>query len=275
VGDAGLDWRCGMTRAAVAMPDEPDDGGAGWNVELLRELLRHGLALKDHGAGSSGKVMLVRSMFPADLDPQRAKQLLPGVPCSSDWLKRIDLDVVVTTNYDRLLVRRVQDGCLVAEARMVLPVATGRSWYARMSPQRLTGIAVIIAGRERADLGEEWRAHLCEQTGRGLPADQQAMEAVGFVRAAVLCRAEDVEDWLWDSVDAVLSSRWISSLFVLLAMVSIAVVFIRQGGLYGLADNIGGVAVVFATALGVIHVGRKVRDVKPPEHKPRRERHQR
>ena len=158
---------------------------------------------------------------------------------------------------------------------MVLPVATGRPWYARMSPQRLTGIAVFIAGRERADLGEEWRAHLCEQTGRGLRADQQAMEAVGFVRAAVLCRAEDVEDRLWESVDAVLASRWMSSLFVLLAMVSMAVVFIRQGGLYGLADNIGGVAVVFATALGVVHVGRKVRGVKPPEHKPRRGRHQR
>jgi hypothetical protein len=138
-----------------------------------------------------------------------------------------------------------------------------------MSPQRLTGIAVFIAGRER---GEEWRAHLGEQTGRGLSADQQAMEAAEFVRAAVLCRAEDVEDWLWESVDAVLASRWMSSLFVLLAMVSIAVVYIRQDGLYGLADNIGGVAVVFATAVGVIHVGRKVRDVKLPEHEPRRKR---
>jgi hypothetical protein len=220
------------------------------------------------------------------------------VPSKSDRLKTIDLAVVTT------FLERDVESCLVAQAKILSPVATdvlpewfrtfvgleeaaslirgyerhwvpGRRWYARMSPQRLTGIAVFIAGRERADLGEEWRAHLREQTGRGLPADQQAVEAVGFVRAAVLCRAEDVEDWLGESVDAVLSSRWMSSLFVLLAMVSIAVVFIRQGGLYGLADNIGGVAVEFATALGVIHVGRKVRDVKPPEHKPRRERRQR
>jgi hypothetical protein len=49
----------------------------------------------------------------------------------------------------------------------------------------------------------------------------------------------------------------------------------ETGGLYGLADNIGGVAVIFFTALGVIHVGRKVRDVKPPERKPRRGRRQR
>jgi hypothetical protein len=263
VGDAGPDWRCGMTRTAIAMSDEPDEpghGDAGRTVELLRELLshNHGVVVSHHGAGSYVKATFLRGILSADVD------LLPT-------LKTIDLDsdVFYTTNYDHLV------RCLAAGNKMVLPSATGRPWYARMSPQRLTGIAVFIAGRERADLGEEWRAHLYEQTGRGLPADQQAMEAVGFVRAAVLCRAEDVEDWLWEAVDAVLASRWMSSLFVLLAMVSIAVVFIRQGGLYGLADNVGGVAVVFAAALGVIHVGRKVRDVKPPEHKPRRERRQR
>jgi hypothetical protein len=265
-----------MTRTAIAMPDEPDepdDGDASRNGDVLRWLLSHGLVVSHHGVGSYAKATILRSIHSADLDLV--------VPSNSDWFKTIGLAVVNTTNYDLENVVVNTTNCdlgrfLVAEAKMVLPVATGRPWYARMSPQRLTGIAVFIAGRrERADLGEEWRAHLSEQTGRGLPPDQQAMEAVGFVRAAVRCRAEDVEDWLWESVDAVLASRWMSSLFVLLAMVSIAVVFIRQGGLYGLADNIGGVAVVFATALGVIHVGRKVRDVKPPEHKPRREGHQR
>jgi hypothetical protein len=76
VGDAGLDWRCGMTGTAIAMPDEPDEpdnGDAGWYGELLVELLRHGLVVKDHGAGSSVRAMVLRSMFPADLDPQRAK----------------------------------------------------------------------------------------------------------------------------------------------------------------------------------------------------------
>jgi hypothetical protein len=250
-----------MTRTAIAPPDEPDDEGPGlwrWHGELPS----HGLVVRHGGAGSYVKATILRSILTADLDLV--------VPSSSDWFKTIDLDVVITTNYDRLLERDVLERCLVHEAKMVLPAATGRPWYARMSPQRLTGIAVFIAGRERADLGEEWRAHLCEQSVRGLPVDQQAMEAAGFVRAALLYRSEDVEDWLWESVDAVLASRWMSSLFVLLAMVSIAIVFIRQGGLYGLADNIGGVAVVFATALGVIHVGRKVRDVKPPQHKPRR-----
>jgi hypothetical protein len=260
-----------MKRTGLAMPDGPDDGDDGrwrWHGNLSDAgLINHLIALVHVAAGSYAKQTVVKSIDPSEIDVV--------VRYWSDVVKMIDLEVINTTNYDRFFERIVLDKCLVAQTKMVLPVTTGRPWYARMSQQRLTGIAVFIAGRERADLGEEWRAHLCEQTGRGLPADQQAMEAAGFVRAAVLCRAEDVEVWLWESVDAVLASRWMSSLFVLLAMVSIAVVFIRQGGLYGLADNIGGVAVVFATALGVIHVGRKLRDVKPPEHKPRRERHQR
>jgi hypothetical protein len=260
-----------MKRTGLAMTDGPDDGDGGrWRWHGNRSdagLINHLIALTHVAAGSYAKKTVVKSIDPSEIDIV--------VRYRSDGVKVIDLDVINTTNYDRFFGRIVLDRCLVAQAKMV-PAASGSPpWYARISPQRLTGIAVFIAGRERADLGEEWRAHLCEQTGLGLPADQQAMEAVGFVRAAVLCRAEDVEDWLWESVDAVLASRWMSSLFVLLAMVGIAVVFIRQGGLYGLADNIGGVAVVFATALGVIHVGRKVRDVKPPEHKPRRERHQR
>jgi hypothetical protein len=252
-----------MKGTGPAMPDDGDDGRWRWHGNRSDDgLINHLFAVGHVAAGSYAKKTVVKSFDPSEIDVV--------VRYRSDGVKVIDLDVINTTNYDRFFDRIVLDKCLVAEAKMVLPVGAGRPWYARISPQRLTGIAVFIAGRGRADLGEEWRAHLCEQIGSGLPADQQAIEAAEFVRAAVLCRAEDVEDWLWGSVDAVLASRWMSSLFVLLAMVGIVVVFIRQGGLYGLADNIGGVAVVFATALGVIHVGRKVRDVKPPERKPRR-----
>jgi len=43
----------------------------------------------------------------------------------------------------------------------------------------------------------------------------------------VICRVEDAEDWMWESVDAVIGSGWMSSLFVLLTVVGVAVVFIR------------------------------------------------
>jgi hypothetical protein len=145
-------------------------------------------------------------------------------------------------------------------------------WYARVSPQRLTGFAVFIAGRKRAALGTEWRSHLSGETGRGLPGDQQIREAAGFVRAAVQYRLQDAADLAWRPVDAILASRQLSNLMVLLATLSVAVLFIREGGLYGLASNLGSAAVVWGAAFGLIRAGRWWRNVKPPEHEPRRRR---
>ena len=53
-----------MTRTAIAMPDEPDkpdNGDAGRNVELLRELLSHGhgLVVSHHAAGSYAKATII------------------------------------------------------------------------------------------------------------------------------------------------------------------------------------------------------------------------
>jgi hypothetical protein len=271
-----------MTRTGLAMPDEPDepDDWAKGQRRMHADLLRHVLVVKHHAVGSHAKATILRRIESVDFDivfPYRfggAKATGDdlALPFGSDWAKALDLDVVATTNYDRILERAVLDRHLVAEVKTVAPaVPSSPPWYARISPRKLTWIAVFIAGHQRAALGEEWRAHLSEK-GACLTKDQQAMEAAGFVRAAVTCRVEDTVDWLWESVDAVLGSRWMSSLFVLLAVVGISVVFIRQGGLYVLADNIGGVGVVFGAALGVIHVGRKVRGVKPPKLKPPKKR---
>lgn len=162
----------------------------------------------------------------------------------------------------------------VNEMRERLQAAAPRNpaWYGRVSPQRLTGLAVFIAGRERAAVGDEWRSHLSGQTGAGLSPDRQVREAAGFVVAAIHYRLQDLADLIWRPADAVLRSWALSSFFVFLAMVSVSVVFIRQGGLDALADNLGGVAVVWGAAFGLIHVGRRWRDVKPPERKPRRRR---
>lgn len=272
-----------MKRTGLAAPDDPDDGDDGrwwWHGGRIDLRLVAGYS----PTGSLSKQTILRSLESGEIDivvPYRSDWVKTihadlAVPCVTDWVKTIDLDVVKTTNYDRLILSSVSfpiDGSPgkreVHQVKTVPAVPGPPPWYARISPQRLTGIAVFIAGRERAVLGEEWRTHLSGKAAYQ-PSEQQAIEAAGFVRAALKYRVEDAEDWLWESVDAVLGSRWMSSLFVLLAMVGIAVVFIRQGGLYGLADNIGGVAVVFGTAVGVIHFGRKVRDVRPPERKPRR-----
>lgn len=161
---------------------------------------------------------------------------------------------------------------MIAEAKTWPQAPAKRAWYARVSPLRIAGFAVFIAGRKRAALGIEWHAHLSGETGGGLPEDRQVREAGGFLLAAIRYRFQDLVDLLWRPTDTVLASRELSNLFVLLASLGVAVVFIRQGGLNGLADNLASVAVVWGAAFGLIHLGRRWRDVKPPERKPRRTR---
>ncbi len=146
------------------------------------------------------------------------------------------------------------------------------AWYARVSPHKLTGLAVFIAGRKRAVMASEWRAHLSGETGSGLSADRQVREAAGFVLAAMRYRLQDTADFAWRPVDAVLASRKLSNLFVLLATLMVVMIHVHHGGLYELADNLEGEAVVWGAAFGLIRAGRWWRDVKPREHKPRKSR---
>ena len=143
---------------------------------------------------------------------------------------------------------------------------------ARVSPQKLTGLAAFIAGRQRATVGSEWRAHLSGETGTGLPEGRQLQEAAGFVLAAVRYRLQDAADLAWRPVDTVLGSHELSNLVVLLATLGMSVVFLRSGGFYNLCVNFQSVAAVWVAAYGLIRAGRWGRGVKPPKHKPRRRR---
>jgi hypothetical protein len=151
---------------------------------------------------------------------------------------------------------------------------------------------VFIAGHEREAVSSEWQSHLSGETGAGLSADRQVREAAGFVLAAVRCRLHDAADLIWKKADAVLAavrrrlrgvaglawkpvdaalaSRALSGLVVLLATLGVSALFIREGGLYGLADHLEAVAVAWGAAMGLVHVGRQWSDVKPPERKTHR-----
>jgi hypothetical protein len=140
-----------------------------------------------------------------------------------------------------------------------------------ISPERLADFAAFISGPERADdLREEWRCHLAGETGAGLPDDRQIQVATGLMVSAIRYRLQDLADRLGEPVDALLRSRELSGLLVLAPTLWVSVLFIQQGGLYGLADHLEPVAVVWGAAIGLIRLGRKWRDVKPPERKPRR-----
>lgn len=152
-----------------------------------------------------------------------------------------------------------------------LASATARRRRARISPQRLTSLAVLIAGRQRAAVCGEWQSHLAGETGAGLPPDRQVRVAAGFVLAAVRYRLQDLADLLWRPVDAALASRELSNLAALLPTLYVSVLFIRVGGLYGLAEHLEDVAVVWGAAYALIRTGRWWRGVKPPRRKPKRE----
>jgi len=191
---------------------------------------------------------------------------------------RLTETLVQVKTYDDATARKLGlDECIYRddyfmEAFRALQLARPRkhAWYARISPQKLTSLAVFLAGRERAVLATEWRSHLSGETGSGLSADRQVREAAGFVVAAVRYRLQDIADFVWQPVDAVLASRTWSNLFVLFATLTIILIHLHHGGLYELADNLEGVGVVWGAAFGLIHVGRWWRDVKPREHKPRK-----
>jgi hypothetical protein len=83
-----------------------------------------------------------------------------------------------------------------------------RRWQLRLtvlSSQWLTNVAVFLAGRQRACLGDEWLSHLHGVGQSGISRRTRAQDALGFVVAAVRYRVRDASDLAWRPVDAVLS----------------------------------------------------------------------
>jgi hypothetical protein len=158
------------------------------------------------------------------------------------------------------LIALVMDGGWGTSLKMGSVMVTG--W--------LAGAAILIAGRGRAEVGGEWRAHLSGETGAGMAGGRQVREAAGFVVAAVRFRVQDGVDLVWRPADVVLASRELSSLVVLVATLGVSMVFIRRGGLGGLADHLEAVGVAWGAAVGLIRAGREWRGVKLAERKPRR-----
>lgn len=146
-----------------------------------------------------------------------------------------------------------------------------RARRAAVTTKRLTGLAVIIAGERGPAWDDEWWSHLAGESGRGLASSRQARDAArGFLIAALRTRLQDASDLAWRPVDAVLASRELSNLIVMLTTLIVAEISIHGAGLYGLVSNLANIAVAWPAAYGLIRLGRWWRGVKPPEHKPRR-----
>jgi hypothetical protein len=141
---------------------------------------------------------------------------------------------------------------------------------ARFSVRRLTGLAVLLAGRKRPALRAEWRAHLAGESGHDRVTWQKVKEALGFVASAIRCRCSDAAEAAWTPVDAVLKSRTLSNLFTLMPTALAALALFRHGGTVGLLGSAESISAIYLTLYALVLAGRKYRDVKPPEPKARR-----
>jgi len=141
---------------------------------------------------------------------------------------------------------------------------------AAISPRRLTNLAVFLAGRKRSSLRDEWRSHLSGETGRGLARKDQIRAARGFLLAAVRLRLQDAVNCAWRPADAMLRSRTLSNLFVLIPTATAALYILRHLGTLGVLTSAESVSAVGGCLYGLVRIGRWWRDVKPPEPKARR-----
>lgn len=151
-------------------------------------------------------------------------------------------------------------------------VPRSRHWYPATLPHRLTGLAAIIAGRSRARADGEWKAHLGGNTGYGLPRATQLRLSLGFIRAAVRYRLQDAADAAWRPADAILASRALSGLAVVMTALPAALMFLVHGGLYSVLSNLENISVAAVFTYSLVRFGRKWRGVRPSEHEPRRSR---
>jgi hypothetical protein len=138
------------------------------------------------------------------------------------------------------------------------------------SPQSLTAVAAFLAGREREAVHHEWHTHLSALTDQGLSSRDQTRAALGFLWAALRYRLRDAGNLACGPVDALLRSRTLSNLLVLIPTLMAALYILRHLGTLGVLTSAEGISVIGGTLYALVRAGRWWRNVKPPEPKVRR-----
>lgn len=145
-----------------------------------------------------------------------------------------------------------------------------QSILAELSVWGLTGIAAVLAGRKRLTLREEWAAHLAGESGHDPANRQKVKQALGFVVSAIRYRCSDVADAAWTPVDAVLKSRTLSNLFVIIPTTMAAYIVLYSEGTLGMVKAAESIIEIGGMLYGLVRLGRWWRDVKPQNPKARR-----
>jgi hypothetical protein len=153
-------------------------------------------------------------------------------------------------------------------------LSRARLWsnLAGLSVRSLTGIATLLAGPRRLALRQEWTAHLAGESGHDPASWQKVGQAAGFLVSAVRCRCSDAADAAWAPVDAILRSRTLSNLFVLIPTVAAGYLVLRHEGTLGVVISAENIIAIAGVLYGLIRTGRWWRNIKPSEPKARRAR---
>ena len=91
-----------------------------------------------------------------------------------------------------------------------------------------------------------------------------------FLLAAMRLRLQGAVNWAWRPADAVLRSRTLSNLFVLIPTAAAVVFIFRHEGILGVLRSAGAISAIGGFLYMLVRVGRWWRDVKPSEPKARR-----
>ena len=145
-------------------------------------------------------------------------------------------------------------------------------WLTGFSASRLTDLAVLLAGRRRSEVRDEWPAHLAGESGHDPDTRVKIRQALGFVASAIQFRLADAAELAWRPADAVLGSRCLSNLLVWGPVVATLVAIVRHDGRFGLVADDQDPVALGAFLYVVIKTGRWWRGVKPPEPPTRRAR---
>lgn len=174
----------------------------------------------------------------------------------------------------RILLVSVVDLAAVATGKVIAQAVFHNAGPTRMalriSARRLTDLAVVLAGRRRAALRDEWRAHLAGESGHDPVTWRKVRQALGFVASAIRCRCSDATEAAWTPVDAILKSRTLSNLFVLAPTWAAAYLVLRHEGTLGVVKAAESISAIGGFLYGLVRVGRWWRNVKPQEPKARR-----
>jgi hypothetical protein len=170
-------------------------------------------------------------------------------------------------------------------AVVMIGVGTGLGWAlswawlqrmkgvpARFPTVSVTVLTALLAGRKRAALRDEWRAHLAGESGHDPVTWPKVRQALGFVASATQYRLADAADMAWRPADAVLGSRCLSNLFVLGPVILVLMAIVRHDGRFGLVADDQDPVALGAFLYVVIKTGRWWRGVKLPEPKVRQAR---